>query len=370
MAINILINAQALNSRGSLTVIKNVISDFHEHLKHTDDYKITIIVSIRELMMYSSEKLRILYKPKENLIKKFLFDKRMILKLIQEINADCYLCLSNTFLSSCTVPQYMFVHQSIHLSKLKISEINPKIFIKYNIVLSLIHKFGLHKVKGIIVQTEWVKDAIKEKYGYEGEIKVIRPSLITSNVDERMKPLPSIAFESSDTLQFIYPTSMDKYKNIARLVKAITKYNEESAIKITLYITTEGQDSEYIKFTGKIPYESMYWMYNNVDALIFPSLTETLGLPLQEAMLNKIDVLVSDLPYAREVCGSYARYFNPRSVNSMVSEIKNYMKNRSKKREQYMFQGEAYSYVDFLNFISSCERKVTQEKYARDKKLV
>ena len=58
--------------------------------------------------------------------------------------------------------------------------------------------------------------------------------------------------------------------------------------------------------------------------MIFPSLCETLGLPLQEAMSAGLPVLAADLPYAREVCGDYASYFNPRDVDSIEKAIGEY----------------------------------------------
>jgi glycosyltransferase involved in cell wall biosynthesis len=48
-----------------------------------------------------------------------------------------------------------------------------------------------------------------------------------------------------------------------------------------------------------------------VDALFFPSLAESYGLPLVEAMVMGLPVVCADLPYAHWLCADQALYFDP-----------------------------------------------------------
>ena len=45
--------------------------------------------------------------------------------------------------------------------------------------------------------------------------------------------------------------------------------------------------------------------------MVFPSLAESFGLPLVEAMAAGCPVAAADRPYAREVAGPAAVYFDP-----------------------------------------------------------
>lgn len=369
MCINLMINATALNSRGGLTVTKKFIEEINEYLKGTDQFQITIIVSVNEFVKYSNKKLNIIFNdlPKKGPIQKYRFEKRELPRIIKEAEASCYLSFANTFLTNCDIPQYVLIHQPLPFSNLRFNEINISTYIKYNFILNLFYKYKLsNKVNGIIVQTQWMKEAIQVKYNYRGNIRVIRPLMSSIDVNERLKPLFSLNINKSEKLNpsfnFLYPTSNDKYKNTNRLVEAINKYNTNAKTKATLYLTIEGENSEFVKYIGKVPYESMYWLYKQMDALMFPSLTETLGLPLQEALDNKIDILAADLPYAREVCGNHADYFDPRSVESIIKTISNY--SRSQKRTFKIDNKLEYdSYLDFLNFIMECEQEKTLASY-------
>ena len=64
-------------------------------------------------------------------------------------------------------------------------------------------------------------------------------------------------------------------------------------------------------------------VYNQYDAIIFPSLIESLGLPIIEATKMKMPIIVSNLPYSREISSSYIKYFNPKSVKSLYKTIYN-----------------------------------------------
>jgi len=360
MPINLLINATALNSRGGLTVILQFVKELEEYIQCQNDFRVVLLVSMNELVRYKGTGLEIIFSsaPKEGFYKKYKFEKNEIPKIIKEYDINCYLSLSNTYLRINDISQYVFIHQSLQVANLKLSEVNFGIYLKYNVLLNLIYKFSLRKkVNGIIVQTNWMKQAIQNKYQFTGSIKVICPK-ITSN-HSRLDPLEITDFEDNkNIIRFIYPTSHEKYKNIKKLMEAIELYNNEYDNKVVLYLTQDGVSTDNVKFIGKIPYESMYWVYKKMDALIFPSLTETLGLPLQEALDNKLDILVADLPYAKEICGEQATYFDPRDVKDIVHKIQVYVNQEKCEKELQSKKTASYNYMDFLNFIKHCELQV------------
>ena len=59
--------------------------------------------------------------------------------------------------------------------------------------------------------------------------------------------------------------------------------------------------------------------------LIFPSVIETFGLPLQEAKEAKAIIFAADLPYAHEILYDYpnAYFFNPNNAGELATLIKN-----------------------------------------------
>ena len=80
-------------------------------------------------------------------------------------------------------------------------------------------------------------------------------------------------------------------------------------------------------FTGKINIFDIHKFYKKVDYLIFPSLLESLGLPLIEAGLYDLPIICSKKDYVFDVCNPVLT-FDPENVE----EIKKSLLKAAKKR--------------------------------------
>ncbi|MBI1923415.1 glycosyltransferase family 4 protein [Candidatus Poribacteria bacterium] len=70
----------------------------------------------------------------------------------------------------------------------------------------------------------------------------------------------------------------------------------------------------YVHFLGEIPYINMPDLYRGAELFVLPSLAETFGHPLVEAMATGIPVIATDLPVTREICRNAAVFFQPGDV--------------------------------------------------------
>lgn len=73
---------------------------------------------------------------------------------------------------------------------------------------------------------------------------------------------------------------------------------------------------------GRQPYESLPALYRQHDVFIFPSISETFGHPMVEALSSGLPVVVADTPVNREVCGDAALYFESLSPRSLAEAIR------------------------------------------------
>lgn len=368
----ILINGMSLTERGTYTLLV----DFLQQMKLKEDYlasrgiSLHFLVASKGLERYEGERIKVQYEfsSKKGLINRLYYEKFVLPGFMKENEIDVYLCLQNTSLYSGEVPQFMLIQQPLLFSGLKFCDLSVKLYVKYCLLMNFISKFTINRNRGIIVQTNWVKNAIISEHKYGGEVRVIRPAL--RSIMNCNAALPEKIIENLDVsgTKFVYVTSDDKYKNVDRLVEAVKRYNAgaNADLRVTLFLTIEGESEEGICYLGRVPYEALYNMYKSVDVLIFPSLTETLGLPLQEAMNLGLPVLAADLPYAREVCGDYANYFEPRDVDSIAKTIGDYMngkysdgrgterrnaENSLENNSEKDNDDDKSSYMDYIDFI-------------------
>ncbi|MEQ8711224.1 MAG: glycosyltransferase family 1 protein [Rhodospirillales bacterium] len=73
---------------------------------------------------------------------------------------------------------------------------------------------------------------------------------------------------------------------------------------------------------GHHDYSDLPDLYRSHDAFVFPSVSETFGHPMAEAMSSGLPVVVSDTSVNREICGDTALYAAPYSVTEICDRLK------------------------------------------------
>jgi glycosyltransferase involved in cell wall biosynthesis len=69
-----------------------------------------------------------------------------------------------------------------------------------------------------------------------------------------------------------------------------------------------------VRFLGRVERPQLRDLYNAADVMLVPSLAESFGMPLLEALRCGVPVVCSDLPAFREVAGEAGLYFDPQDA--------------------------------------------------------
>jgi len=138
-----------------------------------------------------------------------------------------------------------------------------------------------------------------------------------------------------NNFNYLYVADSSSQKNHMILLSAwnhfAKKYKEK---KLTLNLTLPNSSSkEILDFIDKIQndgvriinhkdcnLEKIRELYKNCNYLIYPSLTESFGLPLIEAALSGCKVISSDLPYVYQVV-SPSLVFDPTKEESIIDAL-------------------------------------------------
>ena len=80
--------------------------------------------------------------------------------------------------------------------------------------------------------------------------------------------------------------------------------------------------ASHVRFTGAIARRELASVYAVHDVLVFPSRVESFGLPLLEAMTSNMPIVVSDLDWARELCGDGALYADAEAEDEWVARLR------------------------------------------------
>jgi glycosyltransferase involved in cell wall biosynthesis len=143
-------------------------------------------------------------------------------------------------------------------------------------------------------------------------------------------------------MRLLYVSLYCEHKDLTTLLKAMPLLNQNGGRRFTLVTTanpawavasgtvTQREDlqllkrpeiSDAVKVVGPLEKEKTQKLYRDADIFVFPSLTESFGFPLVEAMAHGLPIVAADTPVNREICGKAALYFRPLDPEDLVGKV-------------------------------------------------
>lgn len=136
---------------------------------------------------------------------------------------------------------------------------------------------------------------------------------------------------------FLYVADGEAHKNHKCLVEAWILLAQQG-IKLSLALTLSTRDASLLAWIerqisthglnisnlGQMPHDKLLSLYGQTRALIFPSLSESFGLPLIEARQAGLAILASELDFVRDVCDP-VQTFDPASPTSIARAVRRFI---------------------------------------------
>lgn len=308
----------AASEGGALTILES----FYKYIKDYDkSNEYIFVLSDYYLLEDDNIKIDVYSDVKKSYLNRLKFDYHYGKKLINKWHPDVIFSMQNTiFYSTDNIHQVVYMHQSIPFQNLKKFNILNTKERKLAIVQYFIGYFIKKSVKRankVIVQTNWVKEAVIKKTKIDEEkIMAIFPDFNYQEITKTNK-------KYLNTSEFFYPASNEIYKNHECIYNAVDILNKGNQYEFKVYLTVNGDSSERINNCGYINHDKVFENMKT-KVLIFPSYIETVGLPLLEAKLIGTIILASDTPFSHEILDDYENvyFFNPFNANELAILMK------------------------------------------------
>lgn len=149
-----------------------------------------------------------------------------------------------------------------------------------------------------------------------------------------------------------YISALYPFKNHARLIQSFAQIRPDYPdLALALAGGNAGETADNLKrvaaecgvandvlFLGRVAQEDVSVLYRNARAMVMPSLEETFGLPVLEAMAFDCPVLTSNLSSMPEVAGDAAVLVDPYSVDDMARGLRGVLSDEA-LREELVLRG-------------------------------
>ena len=222
------------------------------------------------------------------------------------------LFLNGVGLAQEGIRKVLFIQQAIPFVPEALHVFGPLRRFRYRFLLSMM-RWAAASADLVAVQTETMKRLVGLELGCEAERISVIPAgvgdeqgMVTGQKTHRGRAegrvrLLYIGNGLEHKNLRVIPVALDCLRGMGYAVEVVATLEPGEGLPVRDDIIALGYLSR-----SRIVQEM--WL---ADCLVMPSLVEAVCLPLVEAMGLAVPVVVADRPYAREVCGEAAHYFDP-----------------------------------------------------------
>ena len=337
----LLIDALFLNSPGGITLLKYLSENLE--LRGLDSFYLLDQRTKGNFSFISNSKRTFLESTLKNR-KQFYLDNNSDFSRV--------LCFSNIPPPiPLSVPAYTFLQNVLLLQDC------PYVPIKSRILNYLKRKLIFYHRKNTstwIVQSGFMKQLLISKYSIPSKQVQILPFFYLSKKREA-------TLSCKKPNSFIYPSTGLGHKNHLILLKAWELIHLEGH-NFELHLTIPETDIKLIKLIsvlktsglnilnhGIIAQGELITLYQSCEYLVYPSLNESFGLPLIEAIQYHCKVIAADLPYSKETVIPSAIFnpYDPYSLKNAILEATSHKDNE--KKSEIITENKIDELIELLN---------------------
>ncbi|NMM47234.1 glycosyltransferase family 4 protein [Marinigracilibium pacificum] len=281
------------------------------------------------------------------------WEQVLLPKLVGKFKPDILHCTSNTGPLIGGTPIILTLHDIIYLESINFDGTPYQNF--GNIYRRFIVPQIVSKAKKIITVSEFEKEKIIKKLNLP-EDKI---SVVYNAKSEKFKKIDDLDLLESFKVAHNLPDKFILFlgntapkKNTPSMIKAYCEYLERSSNGLKMVVLDLKEEvlnkiladqgfnkfREYFVLPGYIRASEMPLIYNLAELYVYPSLRESFGLPIVEAMACNTPVITSNTSSMPEVAGGAAKLIDPFN-HSTITEALLELADNEEKKEDLKIQG-------------------------------
>lgn len=280
--------------------------------------------------------------------KRLWWDQITLRRFLKDQHADALYSAANFGMLRSPVPQVLLLQNALYFSDLYQRTLLPRygwsVRLNFRLRRWLMIESARHA--GLVMApTQALLDSLVRATAVSPAKTLVNPYGVNVPGSGRNQPAPesdnpAAGRNTTDSVRLLYISLYSDYKNLSTLLKALPLLNRNGGRRFALTTTvnpdsetwpvTRAEDLELarsaavapaVHFTGRLSREQTVAAYGQSDIFVFPSLVESFGFPMAEAMAAGLPVVAAGTEPNREVCRDAAVYFEPFDPADLANQV-------------------------------------------------
>lgn len=324
-------------------------------------------------------------------LRRLWWDQITLRRRLRSEQADVLYSLGNFAMFGCPVPQLLLVQTPVYLSDLYrrvcLAHWDWRYRARYRLRRWLLRR-SVAAADLVLVPSASLREMLSREISLpDGKVRVnyLGPGLGPVERDTR---------DYQGPIRLLFPTYYGDYKNVGAALEAVKILREQQGDRYRLVTTADLSENRNqanpqawarehplwdklirqgaIESLGLVRPEGMQDLYRSCHVLVWPTLAESFGFPLVEALACGLPVVASDIPINRELARDAALYFDPLSPAELAARVREIVENaalRQTLQERGRRYAEAFSWKrhteQLLEILENLERTSATREAAR-----
>lgn len=283
-------------------------------------------------------------------LKRLWFDQVTLRRWLKRERADALYSTANFGMMACPCHQVLLVRNAIYFSDIYWSHIMPHKSLAAKLEDKLRRWLVLQSMKWadvVMTPSQDMLEVLRQFTTIRGDKIQINHYGVAINGTTAGAKCPDVKNPKEKEWRLFYPAIYTEYKNLSTLLRSLLMLLEEGwqlrlitsadPVADKLALTPIKQEDiqlieamrrkNCLELTGIVPSEQIAERYSQVDVLVYPSVIESFGHPLVEAMANGLPVIAAKTGINQEVCDTAALYFDKFNAADCAEKIRQVMEN-------------------------------------------
>jgi glycosyltransferase involved in cell wall biosynthesis len=353
LAVKVFINAVSAKLGGAATYVRNLAASLAEMADPADEFVFVVPPEREREMPAGNARVRVLASSAAggSYAARWWWEQVTLRRLLARERPSVLFSSANFAMLACPCPQILLVRIPIYFDRGYLEHVLP--------TKSAVFRAETALRRWLVCRSVAVADclmtptaAMRDDLARFARLNSIRTVVNPYGVPRRRVASTSAGFASRDVhapdrpLRLLWVSHYADHKNLATLLRAVLcvrdllRHAPGGAREVELLLTLDpaledGQHTplpsgerallrelgDRVKLLGVQPYERVWELYREADVFVFPSLCESFGHPLVEAMAAGLPIVASDIPVHREICAQAALYFPVQDAEALAAQI-------------------------------------------------